>query len=213
MRSIALASFCFGCFFMTDLLLSCRIKLDRAAKHFNDLNAEIDAFKDRQPYRAVVDEDSEPAVKIYKLHIVEAIPLKWAGHVGDIIHNTRATLDSLATALVIRGGHTSKKAIDKAKFPICATEAGLSEARVNAFFKYAGPSVEKMIRRLQPYREGKGCALWRLHRLDIIDKHRAIIPVGANLLAVQASNQNDPVARRSPGQFFPALLGLEVEQS
>jgi hypothetical protein len=43
-----------------------------------------------------------------------------------------------------------------------------------------GKKVTESIRRVQPYAGGKahGDTLWRLHQLDIIDKHRLLIAVG-----------------------------------
>ena len=85
-----------------DPLLSCRIKVDRAIKHFNDLTDAIKPFAARETYRIWADEDSEPAVKIYRVRIVEDMPTQWSGHIGDVIHNLRSALDCLATELIIK---------------------------------------------------------------------------------------------------------------
>ncbi len=65
-----------------DPLLSCRIKVDRAIKHFNDLTDAIKPFAARETYRIWADEDSEPAVKIYRVRIVEDMPTQWSGHIA-----------------------------------------------------------------------------------------------------------------------------------
>ena len=179
-------SFCFGFLFMTDQLLSSRIKLDRAAKHFNDLIVELEAFGALNPYRILPDEDSEPAIKIYRVQMMDTVPAHWSAIVGDLIHNLKSALDALATSLVTRGAHlrgevASKTAIQETYFPIRGKQAGLSDDKAIAFFRRAGPEVEKVIRHLQPYRGGKGDPLWRLNQLNIIDKHRRIIAAYGDL--------------------------------
>jgi hypothetical protein len=183
---------------MSDPLLSCWVKLNRAKKHFNDLHVEIDGFKGRNPYRTVVDGDSEPAIKIFRLRIVEAIPVHWSGYIGDIIHNLRSSLDTLASALVRQGGFDSEQVMQETYFPIHWQASDLrKKERTLAFFERAGPVTKKLICRLQPYRRGKGHALWRLDQLDIIDKHRAIVPVGANLADVRFAVAQEPTTFKS----------------
>lgn len=194
-----------------DPLISSRMKIDRAKKHFNDLNAEITAFSALEPYRIVVDEDSEPAVKIYKVHIIEQVPEIWSASIGDIIHNLRSALDSLATSLVIANGQTSEVVMSETYFPIRRCKANLADGNAMAFFRRTGPKAEKLIRRLQPYRGGRGHALWQLHRLDIIDKHRTIIPVGANLAKVQIAAHGDSAHPGKP--TYPLKEGDELFRS
>ena len=150
-------------------------------------------------------------MKIYKLHIVEPIPEIWSANIGDIIHNLRSVLDALATSLVIANGHTSEAVMRETYFPIRHDEAGLADGSVLAFFQRAGPAAEKLIRRLQPYRGGKGHAFWQLHRLDIIDKHRAIIPVGANLANIQTFPPGNSVYTGKP--TYPLKEGDELFRS
>ncbi len=85
-----------------DPLLSCRIKISRAYKHLDDLIAMMNAYAERYTYEFVADEESEPAIKIYRVRIIEDIPADFSGPIGDVIHNLRSALDCLATALVLR---------------------------------------------------------------------------------------------------------------
>lgn len=194
-----------------DALKSCRIKIDRAEKHLADLDLEIADFCQRKPYRIIVDEDTEPAVKIYRVKIVEPVPDCWSAYIGDIIHNTRSALDCLATSLIILNGHTSNSAFEDAYFPIRSDEAGLSGDSPKRFFKRAGPKVERLIRRLQPYSRGKGNALWILNKLDTIDKHRAIIPVGARTARMTVWSSKPPAGELN--KVFPLKDGDELFRS
>lgn len=161
-----------------DPLLSCRIKIDRAIKHFNDLTYAIKPFADRETYRIWADEESEPSIKIYRVRITEDMPPEWSGYIGDVIHNLRSALDCLATELVLKYcSSVNDEMLRKTYFPISWDEPGLTKNKDRAdFFERVGPKVEKVIRRLQPYRRGKGHVLWQLHQLDISDKHRRILP-------------------------------------
>jgi len=162
-----------------DPLLSTRLKIDRAKKHFADLNADVEAFKARDPFQVAVDESLGPKSNIYKLHVAEELPWQWAGAIGDIVHNLRASLDALATSVLIANGFIARTSLEGAYFPICRSSEELSMC--TDFFRRAGPKVERLIRRLQPYKDGAGDWLWRLHKLDLLDKHRALIPVGSRL--------------------------------
>lgn len=181
------------CTMTTDPLISCWIKIDRAKQHFEDLYREVSGFKSRKPYSIRFDHDSEPGYNIAKIVVHEPIPEIWSGVVGDIIHNCRSSLDNFATALVIANGVTCKSAIEDTYFPIKWDLDGLSDDRTKRFFKRTNASVEKLIRRIEPYRGGKCDALFRLHRLDNLDKHQAIIPVGS-LLRDYAINSTDIIS-------------------
>jgi hypothetical protein len=162
----------------SDPLLSCWIKIDRANKHLNDLIEAMKAFQQRYTQDFVLDEKSEPAVKIYRVRILEDIPPSFSGYIGDVIHNLRSALDCLATALVLRANPTvGENVLQETYFPISWDAPSLSgHERRARFFNQVGPAAEKLIRRVQPYRGGKGHILWQLDKLDIADKHRRIIP-------------------------------------
>jgi hypothetical protein len=166
---------------MVSGLIPSRVKLRRAKEHFNALNAEVKAFKAGKTHEVFLDEESEPGVKIYKFRHIKKIPVEWSGIIGDIVHNAVSALDSLATSLVIQAGFDSEEIIQNTYFPIHWREGDLSTGKTKAFFERVGPDVEKLIRFLEPYRRGRGDALWRLHRLDIIDKHRTILTAGIDL--------------------------------
>jgi hypothetical protein len=182
------------------------IKVHRAKEHFNAFIADVKAFEGRNPYVVWADEDSEPAIKLHKVKIVENVPALWSAQIGDIVHNLASALDGLATSLVVSKGFTSEVEMQETYFPISGSEVDLSKPKSLKFFARVGPEVEKAIRAMEPYRGGKGDALWRLHRLDIIDKHRTIIAVGANLSEI---NFDIPAMVKLPDKVitrpFPAF--------
>src|SRR5712664_3043441 len=150
------------------------IKVHRAKEHFNKFIADVKAFGGRNPYVVWADENSEPAMKLHKVKIIEDVPALSSAQIGDIVHNLVSALDALATSLIVAKGFTSEAEMQETYFPISWSQGALSKPKPLKFFGRVGPEVEKTIRAMEPYRGGKGDALWRLHRLDIIDKHRTI---------------------------------------
>lgn len=174
-----------------DALQSVRVKVDRAKRHLTQLEADIRAFLVSEPYLVCRVRDPDTGHEHYKLRIRQPIPEYFAGMVGDVIHNLRASLDNLATALAIHNGSTSKTKISETYFPISASKASF-ESEVPKKLAHVSAKHVQMIRRLQPYRGGTLAALRDLHDLDILDKHRAIVPVGAALKHVTINLSSRP---------------------
>lgn len=198
-------------------LTSSLVKINRAKEHFNNLNAAITAFKARKTYDILLDEQSEPAVKIYRFREIEKVPTSWGGIIGDVVHNCVGALDSLATSLVLKSGYDSEDIIRNTYFPIHESYEGFSKGKTKAFFERVGPDVEKIVRALHAYRRGKGDALWRLHRLDIIDKHRTIVAAGVGVADATFEWPVDPRVGKLPDKTidvpsppFPLKDGDEI---
>ena len=160
----------------TDPLFSVRVKIDRAKKHLNELGAEISAFLAAQPYDIIIDENTEPGKRLYRIKNRKLIPSDWGGAIGDIVHNLRSSLDNLATALAIANGTTSKDILKNTYFPIGTCKAGFEKLLPN-YLRGASPDARRLVERLKPYPGGTD-AFRRLHDLDVLDKHSAIVPVG-----------------------------------
>lgn len=151
-----------------------RVKIDRAKKHLADLDAAITAFVSREPYTYVMDEQTQSDYEIYRFKEREAIPVEWGAVVGDCIHNLRSALDLLANALVRENGGTLS---DYTAFPIGSSD---THFRTSAIKRINGASAAaiKLVEGLKPYPGGND-TLYRLHRIDIADKHLLLIPVAA----------------------------------
>jgi hypothetical protein len=161
----------------TDLLLGVRVKIDRAKKHCRELESEIARFNAGNPYALVDDTHPETGKPIYRFRFLTPIPKDWGGYVGDIIHNLRAALDNLATASALHHDPTiGRSALKDVYFPIGATKEAF-DRRLQTDLKRASERTRKIVKRLKPYKGGAD-AFWRLHQLDILDKHTALVPVG-----------------------------------
>lgn len=152
-----------------------RMKVDRARKHFHELKVEIDSFLGTNPYVIGTKRDLQTQRPIYFLAEVHPTPLKISTILGDTIHNLRSALDHLAYQLVWLG--TGKIPSDHIYFPI-ADDAAKYKQKQQRQVKGAPPQAVSAIDALQPYKGGND-VLWRLHILNNIDKHRALITVGS----------------------------------
>jgi hypothetical protein len=151
-----------------------RLKIERAEKHFADLNSAISAFLERKPFYVVIDKETNPTCEIYRFAEHQAIPVEWSAIVGDCIHNLRSALDHLAVALVKDGGGTPG---DYTAFPIGSDRTHFETSAIKRLDGASARSIE-IVRSINPYRGGND-AIWRLHRLDIADKHSTLVPVAA----------------------------------
>jgi hypothetical protein len=96
---------------------------------------------------------------------------------GDIIHSLRSALDHLAFNLVQAGGEIPDT---KTCFPIAETRGKYESSKAG---KVRGMTVaaKAAIDDLRPYGGGNE-PLWRIHHLDIVDKHRELMVVADQYL-------------------------------
>lgn len=151
-----------------------RIKIDRAKKHLADLDAAIKAFESREPCTFVMEIDAKSGYEIYRFREREAIPIEWGAIVGDCVHNLRSSLDLLANELVRHGGGTPG---DYTAFPIGSSETHFRTSAIKRLNGASAATIE-CVMRLKPYPGGNE-PLFRLHQIDIADKHVLLIPVAA----------------------------------
>ena len=151
-----------------------RVKINRAKKHLADLNLAIAAFKARGPHSFSIEIEPETGYEVYRFREREAIPSEWGAIIGDCVHNLRSALDLMANELVIANGGTPTQ---YTVFPIASSRERFYARTIQAI-DGVSDRAKWLIERLNPY-EGGGGPLWRLHAIDIRDKHRLLIPVAA----------------------------------
>ncbi len=170
-----------------------RVKIERAKEHIQNFDSAKRIFLESNPYVVAsryLPDFGEQGQTVYHLAKAVAIPERLSLIAGDAIHNLRCALDYLAYQLAEAsspGGFDENKSF----FPI---SDGLDnyEARLRGDLKsILRQEVIDTLRTLQPYKGGKGHGntLWCLHRLDILDKHRLLIP---KLCTTQPSSEVRP---------------------
>jgi hypothetical protein len=161
---------------MTQSIPAYRLKVERAKRHIQELAAEVEAFHASKPYEVIIQDDPATSQRLYKVKINRCVPVEWSGIVGDAIHNARSSLDLLMVALV-RHCDPNRASYNHVKFIVGETKQAF-ESRLRDSIKGASSEARRLVENLKPYKGGEE-AFWRLHQLDILDKHKAIIPVGA----------------------------------
>ncbi len=157
-----------------------RIKIKRAKKHIVDLRHLITTFI-RSDFYSVSIEKDRTGTNFLKFDFKVRFPSEAASTIlGDALHNLRGALDLLYYQIVLQGEGTLSR---WTHFPIFETreelEAFLNEALKK---KQITAAIHGLIlATIMPYRAEASRAagnypLWALHKLNIMDKHRLLIP-------------------------------------
>ena len=153
-----------------------RLKIERARRHLAELKAAVEEFDLPSAFEVITEDDPDAGQSHAKVRTKRCLPADWSMIIGDIIHNARSALDLLMVAVVKRCD-PERASYNHVHFVIRETKEAF-EAALPAKIRGASPEARAVIESLKPYKGGDE-AFWRLHQLDISDKHKAIIPVGA----------------------------------
>jgi hypothetical protein len=167
-----------------------RRKIEWAETHAKNLETVRDGFIQSKPYTIGSEPDTksghEGLYVFYPTSIKEVDP-RIALIAGDIIHNLRSALDHLACQLVEVAGNSIT---DQTMFPIAKGDS-LNEPSFRGKVKGMRQTAQDKIRSTEPHKDGKGHDLWVLHKLDIADKHHALLTtimrVGEIAITVEGS--------------------------
>jgi hypothetical protein len=159
---------------MTSALSGPRIKLTRARAHLDDLKEKIAGYLASKPFVVEKADEATTGDLVFRVRVQPSVPEEFGAVIGDVIHNARATLDLIIWQAVLANGGTPGK---PTCFPMAKDAPSYLKTRTAAL---AGASADvfTLLDGLRPYPGGND-TLWRLHSLDILDKHRVLVPVGA----------------------------------
>lgn len=175
------------------------LKVERAEKHFQELQGEIDRYTATHPFEAV-RLTGRPKCKEhrdcwrYGPRVTNQPGPSIAIVAGDVLHNARSALDHLAVALVPRSRRRS------ASFPIelediwaqrghwwwrhyVVRDQGRRQRFASAIDGMSSGAIA-IIRKVQPYNRGDKApehVLYLLSKLENADKHRELVPFAAGL--------------------------------
>lgn len=157
-------------------------KIKWAYKHIHELESEILAFKGTNPY--VFSPEANPQSGLIEYRVVEApdVPVEIPLLCGEIIQSLRSALDYLIVQLLDVEG---KKPNARTGFPMYDS---LDKFKADLFGKiklvHRQSSIDQ-IAATKPYKGGND-TLWKLHWLNIRDKHHLLIVVGMAFSTVDA---------------------------
>jgi hypothetical protein len=160
-----------------DRLKQITLKVERAKRHVTDLEKEIRAFLETNPYKVVTKSDPNTRRLIYYLANVDPTPDCLPLLAGDAIQNLMTALDHLAYQIVCSDTADQPPNPRSIYFPI-ADSAKEYEDRKHRRMQGARPETFDAVDALEPYKGGND-PLWVLSRLNNIEKHRQLITVGS----------------------------------
>lgn len=148
-------------------------KIKRANKHILDLSTASHAFWNSAQNPIQFSDDFVTGMHTYYWDGSEDFLFDVSLTAGDAVHNLRSALDQLAYQLVRASGNSPDH---KTGFPIAGDA---NKYRFDPFpgnVKGMSDEAIKAIDAVKPYKGGND-DLWRLHRLNIIDKHRLLLNI------------------------------------
>ena len=187
-----------------------RVKIERAKKHIDDLDVACNAFFTTQPNIIRFEIDPKAKQRTYYVGSIRDIPSEIAAITGDALNNIRSALDHLAYQLVDAAGATSTV---QTSFPIYDSPEKYKTDFVRKIKGMRQDAIDA-IDAIRPYKGGND-ALWRLHSLNNIDKHRLLITVSMmNSSHSMTPSQKAEVTKRFRGSMpsdpLPNLVGIHI---
>jgi hypothetical protein len=152
-----------------------RLKIERANKHFRDLEEVLAGIPNLYTVSVQTDSQDRGHRIEHDVPNLEEIRNNLALIIGDCIHNLKTALDFIwaetlmRTAPGIPTGHL--------KFPIFETSKYLEDILRDRKIDTLNPALFRLMTvEIKAYRTGNGL-LWSLHKLDLTDKHRLLLPL------------------------------------
>lgn len=150
-------------------------KIDRARRLVDDVSARARDYFAEDPFTLEEHEDSgTDGWLILRARVRSQPPVELPALAGDAVHNARSALDHLAWRLVEANGSIPD---EYTCFPIADQPTGYRK-KLKRALRGAAPEVWDAVRAMSPWRDGDDL-LWKLHRLDVVDKHRLLLIVAA----------------------------------
>ena len=165
----------------SDVFVGPKLKIERAKRHIQELHSVMQAYGQSRPYSMSREEDTLAGQNVYRVRINKPLPIQMSAILADAVHNLRCVLDYLVCDCIrAAGGEPSGGSGLQIKREAKRLKPG-SEAKLNG----VSPTAERFFLRLKG-RKGINNALYILHRLDIIDKHNAIVIVASAIVRLRA---------------------------
>lgn len=159
-----------------------RLKVERAKRHVAEFERELRAFFDTNPYKVGAKRDPQTRKWVYYVAGADPIPECLPLIAGDAIQNLMTALDHLAYQIVCSDTGDRPPKPRRIYFPI-ANDASEYEARKRGKMDGALQETFDAIDALKPYKGGNDL-LWVLYRLNVIEKHRLLLTIGAQAAGV-----------------------------
>lgn len=180
---------------------SARLKLHRADKHIADLQTIIRTLPQRYTSTIEIDHNAGAQSVVYELPNADGIAKEMALITGDAIHNIKTALDYAWIGAVTK--IPAFAVTSTTKFPICPAAKDVESALRKVNIHVACPVLFKWVMTVaKPHRGGNDFVFY-LHKLDIADKHRLLLPL-ANNFSIMGLTVEDDTGKPVTGDTAPA---------
>ena len=184
-------------------------KIERAKKHTADIDVMVRALKESGTPDIRRDVPSGGYMIYYEIADIERITNELALTTGDAIHNLKTALDYAWLGALER---VTKSGNDHRKFPIADSLEKLNAMVKGAKVESLSPELFKcLMEEIRSHADGN-YELWAIHRLDIADKHKLVLPV-MNNVGVEGLSVRFPTGEvRTGGTWgFPYARGFHID--
>ncbi len=167
------------------------LKVGRARRHIDELELVIKDLLRTDFCSVEVDEDEGAQSWNLVLRTKEQLPTDIPLALGDAAHNLRSSLDILVNMLVSARAENAASS----SFPLHESQENLRDKIDKGNIRKHYPELADLIfGSICPFKDGN-FLLWALNKLDIVDKHRLIVPVFAvtKLSGLSARDENNNV--------------------
>lgn len=156
---------------MSDPLHDSRYSVEHAKRRIDEFEAEIQRFRQTNPYVKVVEHDLNTAEDIHKIRLIKPLPITLKGIASDAVNALRSALDNAGYSLAVASGNKGKNA----HFPFAG---GVDEFKGSKYRRSSDIPKEIFALMLAcgPYKGGNDL-LWALNKLSNTRKHEIIVPI------------------------------------
>jgi hypothetical protein len=193
------------------------LKVKRAKSHLESLKVAIADYRNLNPNVLYPQHDIHADTTSWVVKISDDVKDEMALLLGDIIHNARSSLDILAYSLLLDSGLTPTR---RTYFPFIGIDSDL-QTKLKETGLDALPSDHLIYFGTHPPSKTSNPALYALHELDIVDKHRTIAPVASfveieHLVVSSSSGRMGFGSTRTPladGRCFLGGISGQIQDS
>ncbi len=154
-------------------LKDARLKINRANEHLRNIKLRIARLENS--YSAVIEFHPKFGYKTIKYDLADDSAIEDVSLlIGDTLHNLKCALDY--AWIKVLENNAPDAITDKTQFPIHPTLQALENSFTNAKKKLPTILTQLLLTKIKPYLGGND-ALCDVKRLNIMDKHRLLLPV------------------------------------
>ena len=153
---------------------SAYLKINRAEKHFSELSL---MFRKKKPFGYFLETNCNTGERATFAKKNKDVANEAAIIIGDILHNLRASLDHAYWNCTEKFAKSDGERRN-IQFPITSTEIALKDSVLPGLPSRVSEDFAIAIESLRPYRDGGNRLLCAIHDLDVLDKHKLLIPTG-----------------------------------